>query len=236
MRDRRSWYAIAALAAVAAAAHGLATAPFKTAQFDVVSLMQGQGGQVTVTSKVWVKGKKARVEVRHPLMGDLNVIADGRYIYQISPSQNQATKTDQAKATGGREPWQMFVANVEQLRQGARKVGAESLEGYRCDVYEQRESGKGQSASLRAWITRSLQPPMPLKVVRQVTIERPNAKISQTLTIRLRHLRLDAPLPDSLFTLPKGVRVVEGQPAMPNPGAMTPGMGLPGGGGLRGSH
>jgi outer membrane lipoprotein-sorting protein len=236
MRDRRSCYAIVGLAALAGAAYGLAAAPLRSAQFDVVSMMQGQGGQVTVTSKVWVKGNKARIELKHPLMGELDVIADGKYLYQISPSQKQATKTDQAKATGGRDAWQMFVANVEQLRQGARKVGSETLEGYPCDIYARRQSGQGETASLRAWITRSLQPPLPLKVVRQVTIQRPNATLSQTQTVRIRRLRLNPAVPDSLFTLPKGVRVVEGQPMMPNPGAVAPGMGLPGGGEPRGSR
>jgi len=236
MGGRRSCCAMGALAVAAGAAYGLAAAPFKSAQFDVVSLMQGQGGQVTVTSKVWVKGNKARVELKHPLMGDLDVIADGKYIYQVSPSQKQATKTDQAKATGGRDAWQMFVANVEQLRQGARKVGSERIEGYACDIYTRRQSSGGETATLRAWITRSLQPPLPLKVVRQITIQRPNASLSQTQTVRIRRLRLNGDVPDRLFTLPSDVRVVPGQPMMPNPGAMPPGMGLPGGAGPRGSH
>jgi outer membrane lipoprotein-sorting protein len=239
MRSRRSllgWgaLALAVLFGVGGAAQGAPATGLQSAQFEVLSLAQGQGGQVTVTSKIWVKGKKARVEVSNPLAGEMIVIADGKTLYQLHPAQKQAVRTDQAKATGGRDPWQIFVANVEQLRRGARKQGTERVEGYLCDIYTRSDSSQGRSASLRAWITRSLRPPLPLKVVREMKIRRPNANITESLTIRVRNLRLNVPVADRLFTLPQGYRVVEGPPSMPGGGGMAPGMGMPGGGAPRG--
>lgn len=225
--------ACGALALTAGAA--AAAAPLKSAQFDVVTLTQGQGAQITINSKVWVKGDKVRVEMKHPFMGQMNLIADGKHIYQIDPVQKQATRTDQMRATGGREPWQMFVANVEQLREKARRIGSETIDGHVCDIYTRREGERGHSASVKAWITRTLKPPMPLKVVRQVTLERPNASLSQTVTVRLRNLKLNPSLPDSLFKLPAGMKIVEGDPMLPN-GAGLPGTGIPGGVVPRGSR
>jgi outer membrane lipoprotein-sorting protein len=210
------WVAFLTLAGVPARA----AAPPMSARFEVVTLEEGQGGQITVTSKVWVKGNKVRVEVKHPLMGEMNLIADGKNIYQIAPAQKQATKTDQMKATGGRQPWQMFVANVDQLREKSRKVGSEQIEGHLCDIYLRQEGGNGGSASVRSWITRSLKPPMPLKVVRKVSMQRPNASITRTTTVRMRKVELNVSLPDSLFVLPSGYKVVEGAPSLPGgPGA-----------------
>jgi outer membrane lipoprotein-sorting protein len=200
----------------------------------VVTLTEGQGGQITINSKVWVKGNKVRVEMKHPLMGEMSLVADGKYIYQIDRARKQATKQDQMKATGGRQPWQMFVANVEQLREKARKVGSESIDGYACDIYSRSEGDKEKSASVRAWITRTLKPPMPLKVVRKMTIQRPNAMLTETTTVRIRNLQLNPPLADSLFTLPAGTRIVEGGPPLPGGAGMTGGG--PGGGLPRGSR
>lgn len=211
-----------------------AAAPPLSARFEVVTLEQGQGGQITITSQVWVKGNKVRVEVKHPLMGEMKMIADGKNIYQIAPAQKQAMKTDQMKATNGREPWQMFVANVDQLREKARKVGSERIEGHMCDIYVRKEAGDGgNNASIRAWITRTLKPPMPLKVVRTVTMQRPGASLTRTTTVRLRNVKLNVPLADSLFVLPAGLKIVDAPTGMPG----GPGMpGMPGGGGPRGSR
>jgi hypothetical protein len=87
---------------------------------------------------------------------------------------------------------------------------------------------------VRAWITRSLQPPMPLKVIRQMKLQRPDASMSQTSTVRVRSLKLNVPVADRLFTLPAGYKVVDGPAGMPGPGGMGPGMGMPGGGPPRG--
>jgi hypothetical protein len=223
---RRIRRGIAAGAAALFAACGVAAgaaAPPLSARFEVVTLEQGQGGQITVTSKVWVKGNKVRVEVKHPLMGDMSLIADGKNIYQIAPAQKQATKSDQMKATGGRQPWQMFVANVDQLKQKARRVGSEQIEGHLCDIYLRQEKGSGNSASVRAWITRTLKPAMPLKVVRKVSVQRPNASFTRTTTVRMRKVELNVLLPESLFVLPAGYKVVEGAPTLPGgPGALPP--------------
>jgi len=222
-RTARRGMAMGALACMAACSAVAAAKPPLSARFEVVTMEQGQGGQITVTSKIWVKGNKVRVEAKHPFLGDLNLIADGKYIYQIAPAQKQAMKADQSRTLGGREPWQMFVANVDQLRQKARKVGSERIEGHLCDIYARQDSRGGNTRSIRAWITRSLNPAMPLKVVTRVSMQRPNASIEQTTTVRMRKVELNVPLADSLFVMPAGYRIVEGTPTLPGrPGA--PGM------------
>jgi outer membrane lipoprotein-sorting protein len=221
---RRLYLAPSAAFPALLAACGVAWAatPPLSARFEVVTMEQGPGGQVTVTSKVWVKGNKVRVEAKHPFLGDMNLIADGKNIYQIAPAQKQAMKADQSKTLGGREPWQMFVANVDQLRQKAQKIGSERVEGHLCDIYLRQESEGGNSRSVRAWITRTLKPAMPLKVVTRVSVQRPNASITQTTTVRLRKVELNVALADSLFVMPAGYKVVEGTPTLPG-GTGAPG-------------
>src|SRR5947199_274475 len=71
---------------------------------------------------------------------------------------------------------------------------------------------------------------MHVNVEGKIWVKRQNVTISQTQTTRISQVQSGVPIPDSLFAVPAGYKIVEaGQPGVPGlPGA--PGMGRPGAG------
>ena len=77
---------------------------------------------------------------------------------------------------------------------------------------------------IKSWITRDIHPPLPVRVENKIQVQRPNVTVNQTQTTRISSIQTGIPLPDSLFVVPPGYKIVQagapGGPALPG---MRPG-------------
>jgi hypothetical protein len=219
-----SYGAAAGIALVLVATAAAAPAP-QTLTFNMSTVTEGQGMHVNATAKVWVKGDKARVESNHPMTGPIVLLVDGARLHRLFPQQKRGTvETIPTGKSGPKNPMQFIVANVGQLTQGAKKVGQQTIDGYPCDIYLHTKKGEGRSRALKSWITRTTQPRLPLKVESIDQVNRPNVTMKQSQTTRLTRIKKGVAIPDSLFQLPAGYKIVEagapGTPGMPGPAGL----------------
>jgi hypothetical protein len=210
---------------IVALAAGSVTAATKTLQFTMTTVTDAQGMHLNVEAKIWVKGQKARVETNGPVTGQVLLLADGSKLRYLYPQQKRGTVTTMKPGPHGpRNPWEVVIGSVSELTRGARKLGEEKLDGYLCDVYELARRSPAQNQTVKSWITRTTQPPLPLKVEITSHVKRPNATVNLTQTTRLTGLKIGMPLPNSLFAVPPGYKIVQASgPGLPGlPGAPGP--------------
>jgi len=198
----------------------------KSMKFNLSTVTDAQGMHMNVQAKVWVKGRKARLEANQPMSGPMLVLVDGSTVRTLFPQRKQGTiSTAPVGKNGPKSPWEFMVASVNQLTHGAKKLGKETLDGYLCDVYQLREQRPQGSMTLKSWITRSTQPRMPLKVESVIQVKRPNMTAEQKQTTRITRMQMGVPIADSLFAVPVGYKMVQGGPPGGPGGPGGPGMG-----------
>ena len=219
--------AAAGLALLLAGVATAALAP-KTMMFNLTTVTDARGMHVNVPAKVWVKGQKARVEANEPMAGPTIRLVNGSRMHTLYPQQKRGMVTTlQTGPKGPKNPMEFIIANVGQLTRNARKTGQQTIDGYPCDVYRLKRNEEGGTMTMRAWITRATQPRLPLKVEQVLEVRRPNMSVNQSQTTRITGLKIGVPIPDSVFALPPGYKIVEGGPGGAGlPGG--PGMGVPG--------
>jgi outer membrane lipoprotein-sorting protein len=207
---------------------GAAPAP-KTLTFNLTTIIDAQGMHVNTTDKVWVKGQRARFEGNEPMTGPTVRLVNGARVHILFPQQKRGTVTTiQTAKNGPKDPMEFLRANVAELTRTAKKTGQQTLDGFPCDIYQLTRKQEGRTLTLKAWVSRTTQPRLPLKVENTLQVRRPNMSVTQSQTTRITNLKLGVPIPDSLFEVPPGYKIVEGGgPGMPGlPGA--PGAGVPG--------
>jgi hypothetical protein len=198
------------------------TAATKTLQFTMTTVTDAQGMHLNVEAKIWMKGQKARIETNGPVTGPVLMLADGPKVRYLYPQQKRGTVTTiKPHQHGPRNPWEVVIGSVSELTHGARKMGEEKLDGYSCDVYELTRRSPSQHQVVKSWITRTTQPRLPLKVEITSQVQRPNATVNLTQSTRITGLKIGMLLPDSLFAVPPGYKIVQASgPGLPGlPGA-----------------
>ena len=200
----------------------------KTMMLNLTTVTDAQGMHVNVGAKVWVKGDKARVEANEPMTGPTIRLVNGAKVYTLYPQQKRGSVATIPAGKGSpKNPMEFIVANVAQVTRSARKTGQQTIDGYPCDIYQLTRKEEGGTMVRKAWITRATQPRLPLKVEETIQVRRPNMTVNQSRTTKITGLKIGVPIPDSLFVLPSGYRIVEGGPG--GPGLPNgPGMGVPG--------
>jgi len=150
---------------------------------------------------IWMKGKRFRVEMTMPPAGKQIVIGGPDGVYLLVTGMKEAMKLPQQAAT------QMgpssITPDLAKLRQ-QKKVGSEKVGRYKTDIYEQHADIQmpGQTSKVksttRIWISRDV--PVPVKTVSTL----PGG--FRTISL-LKSAKVNVPIADSLFTLPKGTKV-----------------------------
>lgn len=213
--------AAALAAALAIGSAAAATAP-KTMRFNMTTATDAQGMHINVEAKIWVKGQKARAEANDPRTGPVLILVNGPQIRTLFPQQKRGTLATLSIGKGGpKNPWEFMVANVGQLTHGAKKVGQETIDGHPCDVYELTQHSQGSTMTVKSWITRDIKPALPARVENKIQVQRPNVTLNQTQTTRITGIQTGISIPDSLFAVPPGYKIVQaGAPG----GPVLPGM------------
>jgi outer membrane lipoprotein-sorting protein len=149
--------------------------------------------------KIWVKGEKYRVEVYLP-EGKSITVGGPKGMYVVPPGSKEATHISKP-AHAEKGIWFGLFGDMAAIRR-EKKVGAETLAGRSTEIFEQRLSSTpglpNVNGSTRVWLAKDM--PMPFKVVTKL---QPG---TETILV-LKSIRLDAPIPDSMFELPKGISI-----------------------------
>ena len=183
----------------------LADSTPKSGQFDQVETVTTPLVSLKSTSHVTFKGDEFRIEGTD-LSPDHNyalndTIDDGQSYYLYYPDASTALRapiTEKPEST-----LDTLRDQTEAKLQGAAKTGETSVNGFDCDVYSQSLPGGS-----KVQLYQSKDPRFPYIVKTLLT----NPGQGVTRTYEIQNVKLDAAVNDSLFTLPKGTKIVE-QPA-----------------------
>lgn len=178
----------------------------KTASFTVTSTIAPKGGsKTTQTFRVEVKNAKARMDFENPQIGAASYLVNEKGVFLYIPSNKFAQKTNLSIDSALRFA---FSQANEQLRT-AKKTGVASVSGQPTDVYTDPKKGVtlyiGKSAGFR----------LPVKTVQ--------SNEGGTRTVLVSNIKLNAPIADGRFAIPKGTQVLESSGAAGAPG--IPGFG-----------
>jgi outer membrane lipoprotein-sorting protein len=197
-----------------------------SAQFDLTQHSEAQGTNVTVTSKVWIKGDRVRWEMKHPLGGEFLMISDGKDYYQMNPAQKSGFKSPAPTAKDGKPvgPWQLFAKDLNQLLKEGKKLGHETIAGQACDIYAGSKSENGSTKSFKIWVATVAGVSLPMKFVKKESMVKPGVSVSGTETVTITNLKTNVPIADSQFVVPKDYKIATGSPG----GPPVPGMPRPG--------
>jgi outer membrane lipoprotein-sorting protein len=162
-----------------------------------------------MAQKIWFKGEKFRIQNDTP-MGSQVTVGGPSGVFVMMPGSKEAMKLPNKKPVKKGVPGLPFGDMARFKNQ--KKVGTQKIGSYMTNIYEQdidvNMPGAAQKGTTRTWVTDSL--PVPVKVVTKMP---PNF---QTTTV-LKSVKLNAPVADSLFELPKGMKI-RTQPSAPSGG------------------
>ena len=169
----------------------------------------GPQGDMKTESEIWMKDKKMRA--RTQAMGmNMNVVKAGDTIYQWQEGQTTGMKLPANLRRGGQS--MDYVNKMADVRAKGKKIGAETVDGHSCEIFEYNESSqeRGGTTKQTYWLARDLKN-FPVKVVTETG--------GMKMTTLNHDVDLGASVPDSLLTPPDGVKfqdmseMMKGMPA-----------------------
>ena len=180
-----------------------------TMSFDqIITSSRGE----TMTSKVWIKGEKMRMEQIAEGEKMIALLKEGT-MYLYYPAQKMAMKMDISAGAGqgGQENPKDMMEYLKSVK--AKPLGQEKIEGKLCNVYQITYSQTGLPAKALAkagakskiWVWKEKK--FPLKSVMTLG--------SETITTRYRNVQMDISIPDSYFELPPGTQTMDMSQMMP---------------------
>ena len=151
---------------------------YSTVQYDLVVQQAGVGQGMT--TKVYTKGKKSRMEMQAAGMQSISLF-DGVQAYMYIPSQNMAIAVPMQQAASQ-------VPMIEDYQKDCQSLGDETVDGKYCGVYNCAKGG----SPVKMWIDKSMDFPVKTE--------------TRGMTAYYKNVVFDAPMDDSMFSLPAGVK------------------------------
>ena len=170
----------------------------------------GPQGDMTTESEMWMKDKKVRIKTTAMGM-NMNVIKSEDFLYQWQEGQTSGMKmpADMHRRGGTSTD---YVSKVEEVRAKGKKIGAETVAGHQCDIYEYTEASGDRSVKQTYWLARDLKN-FPIKVV--------NETGGMKVTTINSEIDLGASVPDAMVKPPDNVtfqdmsEMMKGKPPQP---------------------
>lgn len=205
---------IAATPSGSEAKPALANSKTNTLTFRVLARLAAKDmhdGSVAATqnfeARVFAKGARARVETIYADRPMVLLLAPP-YMYRLLPQAKRGVRykigSDSAQVLSAsslaallRDPMALRTAI---LRGGGKRTGVQTLNGQRVELWTANKFA-GQTANVKAWLRAGDSLPARLLVTSR----------GQELSATWRDYRKNAPIADSLFSIPPGFRVREAQ-------------------------
>lgn len=196
MRNKAILIATAAVLLTTIAGSALAGELAKSGFIERTVSVKNTGASGSETVKIYWEGDRIRVE-KYTIHGLVVDIKDGRTLYLYNPAGKKAAKTVVPEKYA--RTVQDMIEGMTGPMKGGKKVGSSTVAGIKCDVYSVTGKVKGHSA--KVYVSTDPRLPVPLKLVESM------GNLSRTIETRL--VKLNYNVPDSMFTIPKGVKVEE---------------------------
>ena len=181
-----------------------ASAQPKSGQFDQVATVVSPRLSLKTTDRVTFKGVRFRLESADPESAmSYEDIQDGESYYHYIPAEHAALRLNIKQKPSS--PLDELRAQTDQKLAGTQKSGEATMNGFDCDVYV-RDLGNGAKVTLY----QSRDPRFPYIVKTMMSIPAEGVTRSNSID----NVKLDIPVSEDTFTLPKGTKIVE-QPAAP---------------------
>lgn len=182
----------------------------KTLTFDVSARLSSNGSDsaTTLSSKVWAKGSRVRIETS---MGDRAVVflAAPPYLYKLIPAAKAGVRWKSAKLSTGRfdiaSLFDPTAIRAQLQARGAKPQGTETVNGTVTEIYQAGNVG-GRGTDIKAWLRRG--DALPLRV------ETHSKSLNSVVT--WTNYRHNTSLAETLFQVPAGynVRDSQGKPGL----------------------
>lgn len=219
----RRWQAVIGCGVLLAAAGG-GNAAGKSAMFKVTAVESSPQGQITMTSQVWVTPKQARADMTHPIAGQMKVLVNGGYFYQLDPKSKNGAKSplpDELK--NSKDLFDFLIAQLAfdagPAIKSAKKIKTETISGYQCDVLTASKTVEGATRTITVWMPVKMSPRFPVKAIVKTAVNKPGVTANKSLNVTLSGIKLNQTIPASVFAIPSGYKITEGKvPPPPKPG------------------
>jgi outer membrane lipoprotein-sorting protein len=149
----------------------------------------------SVTSRVWFKKGKIRMEMEAPRLRQSSIIIGDmttRVTYQYTPSSNMAFKIQLDKTLESLTPTEA-IKDIKKYN--PKIVGSERIDGKDCLVVETNREG----IMSRFWFWKETGIPLKGEVKTS----------SVTTTAEFKNIEFNIDIPDNMFELPAGVQIIE---------------------------
>lgn len=201
-------------------------------QLKTESVLNANGQKVVVNSTIWYGGSKVRMENEiaptkgiPANLGKSTMIYDSaqKVVYMMIPQNKTAIKAD--SSTLSKMQGQSGVGNVnaqlltnpseirnELKKQGAKMIGAETVLGYLCDIYQMNtqipvsQTGAKENATVKLWLANKLSIPLKMDIT---TPQR-----GKIVTINAKQINSNITIPASTFQVPSGYQITDVQQMM----------------------
>lgn len=153
-----------------------------------------------ITKTITFKGANYRIDSTRIDMIPYSRILDDGTLYSYLPGEQTAMKATAPQ----KEPSlpDQLLAQKQQVIQGATKSGTDTIAGFTCDIYAAHMPA-GDDSTVHVWVSRD--PRFPF-IVKTVSV---NQKQGVTDTEQITDVRLNTPISDTAFVLPKDTKVVD---------------------------
>jgi len=157
-------------------------------------IVGGPQGDIATESEMWMKDKKLRMKTT--VMGmNMNVVKSGDTLYQWQEGETSGMKMSASMSRGG--PSADYAGKIDEIRAKGKKIGAETVAGRECDIYEYTEATGERTGKQTYWLARDLKN-FPIKVV--------NETGGMKITIANSDIDLKASVPDAMLQPPADVK------------------------------
>lgn len=202
-------------------------------QLKTESVLNANGQRVVVNSTVWYGGSKVRMENEiaptkgvPANLGKSTIIYDSsqKVVYMMMPQNKTAIKADsetlnklqQGQGGTGNINTQLLTnpseIRTEIKKQGGKMIGAETVLGYLCDIWQMNtqipvnQSGVKEDATVKIWLANKLSVPLRMEVI--------SKQRGKVVTINAKEVNTNINIPSSTFEVPAGYQINDVQQMM----------------------
>jgi hypothetical protein len=174
----------------------------KSGVWDRIITIKKPGCSASTTLKTYWKGNNKRTE-QLAVQGVTVDIKRGSTRYTYVPAKKAAIRMVvpqkyASKDVSVQKELELMAAQTKATVRKAKKIGSATVAGIKCDVYKVLMPKGG---TVRIYVSADPRFPLPLRTVASVGRE--------SETTETRSIKLGGDVPDSMFSVPKGVKVRE---------------------------
>ncbi|MBC7475724.1 MAG: DUF4412 domain-containing protein [Candidatus Sericytochromatia bacterium] len=192
-------------------------------QLKTESAMNANGQKIIVNSTILYGDKKIRME--NEIVGNKNIPASmgkstmiydsaKKVMYMMMPQNKTVVKADsetiaKLQGNGGGNVNSQLLSDPSQIqaqikKQGGKMVGAETILGYLCDIWQMKQDipmqgGAKESATVKIWLAHKISIPL------RMLINSPTR--GEIVSIRAKDIKTGVNIPASTFEIPSGYTV-----------------------------